>query len=597
MNNKALKERMKMKKTISIILAVIMLLSCLSLGASAAKKSDYTPLYDKDTPVVLLHGIGQNDTYVYNEDGTIMKDKDGGEATGWPLETDLEGLLKPIIPKLLLSIFTRRDSGLKEAMKEGGKKLLWALEKDNEGNYKYDVRPIHYTCPMSEMPADVKSMYYNRMPMQRCKDIIGEDMVYVFGYDSVGDIDKTTRELHKFITETVLPQTGADKVNLCPISMGGSVAVSYLDMFPEDHKLIKKIVYIVPATDGSEIVGDLYTANLSTQDNSVLYGSLLPAIMGEGYLADLIGIALRFLLPEKVLKDALVGLTEGLVEGALRTSTQLWATCPDKHYAAAREKWLSQPEYKTVADKVDRFMKARANFESNTEKLIANGTKIYDIVCYGLELFPLSKDYKTVNSDGILHCTSTSMGATFAPLGTTLGEGYKAVGTYCKNPAHNHLSPDGTVDPTTGLLPCRTWYFKNQSHMDLQYNNVAINLAIELMTDENMLDVYSNPAYPQYNGERYTRTVDNRIRDYNKIDKSTLSAESIAEIESAIALCNKVKAETVIVESDWEDAEKALETAFINAGIIKVEEESVFIKGLDIVFGTANDVLGKVFDK
>ena len=585
-----------MKKTISIILAVIMLVSCIPFAASA-QGDVYTPLYDKDTPVVLLHGIGQNDTYVYNEDGTIMKDKDGGDATGWPLETDLEGLLKPVIPKLILSVFTRKDSGLKEAMKEGGRNLLWAIEKDNEGNYKYDVRPMHYTCPMSEMPDDVKSMYYNRMPMQKCKDIIGEDMMYVFGYDSVGDIDKTTKELHKFITETVLPQTGADKVNICPISMGGSVAVSYLDMFPEDHSLIKKIVYIVPAINGSEIVGDLYTANLSTQDSKVLYGELLPAVMGEGYLADLIGIALRFLLPEKVLKDALVGLSEGLVEGALRTSTQLWATCPDEAYATAREKWLTQPEFKTIANKVDRFMQARANFESNTAKLIAGGTQIYDIVCYGLELFPLSKNFKTVNSDGILQCTSTSMGATFADLGKTFGDDYKAVGTYCNNKTHNHLSPDGTVDPTTGLLPCTTWYFKNQSHMDLQYNNVAIELAVELMTDDNMIDVYSNPAYPQYNGERYTRTVDNRIRDYNRMDKSSLSAENIAEIESAIAQCRKVKAQTIIVEADWDNASATLETAFINAGIIKAEKKSILESGLDILMSAGNKALSKVFDK
>lgn len=586
-----------MKKIISIVLVTLMLVSCLPLAASAEEKSSYTPLYDKETPVVLLHGIGQNDTYVYNEDGTIMEDKDGGEATGWPLETDIPGALKPVIPKLLLSIITRKDNGLKDAMRQGGKKLLWAIEKDNEGNYKYDVRPMHYRCPMSEMPSDVRDMYYRRMPMQGCKDIIGEDRMYVFGYDSVGDIEKTTKELHKFITETVLPQTGAKQVNLCPISLGGSVAVSYLDMFPEDHKLIKKIVYIVPAINGSEIVGDLYTANLSTEDNSVLYGTLLPALLGEGYLADLLGIVLRFLLPERVLKDAVVGLSEGLVEGALRTSTQLWATCPDEHYAEAREKWLSQPEFKTIADKVDRFMKARANFENNTAKLIAGGTKIYDIVCYGLELYPLSRNFRAVNSDGIIQCTSTSMGATFADLGENLGDGYKAKGTYCSDPTHNHLSPDGTVDPTTGLLPCTTWYFKNQSHEELQYNNVCINLAIELMTDDNMIDVYSNPAYPQYNGERYTRTVDNRIRDYNNMDKSSLTAENIAEIEAAIALCNKVKAETIIIESDWEAAEKALETAFINAGIIKVEEESVFVKALDILFGTANSILGKVFDK
>ena len=133
--------------------------------------------------------------------------------------------------------------------------------------------------------------------------------------------------------------------------------------------------------------------------------------------------------------------------------------------------------------------------------------------------------------------------------------------------------------------------------MDLQYNNVAIELAVELMTDDNMIDVYSNPAYPQYNGERYTRTVDNRIRDYNRMDKSSLSAENIAEIESAIAQCQKVKAQTIIVEADWDNASAALETAFINAGIIKADKKSILESALDILMSAGNKALSKVFDK
>ena len=52
-----------MKKIISIILAVIMLVSCVPFAVSAqVEESVYTASYDKDTPVVLIHGIGQNST-------------------------------------------------------------------------------------------------------------------------------------------------------------------------------------------------------------------------------------------------------------------------------------------------------------------------------------------------------------------------------------------------------------------------------------------------------------------------------------------------------------------------------------------------------
>ena len=116
------------------------------------------------------------------------------------------------------------------------------------------------------------------------------------------------------------------------------------------------------------------------------------------------------------------------------------------------------------------------------------------------------------------------------------------------------------------------------------------------MTDDNMIDVYSNPAYPQYNGERYTRTVDNRIRDYNRMDKSKLSAENKAEIEAAIALCEKVKDETIIVESDWEEASKALETALVNAGIITIAEKPLYEQALDVFLGASNSILSGLFD-
>ena len=61
-------------------------------------------------------------------------------------------------------------------------------------------------------------------------------------YDDRPEFDRLIRDgkLGKF--NVVIPKTGTDKVNLCPISMGGSVAVEYLQMFKEDYDIIKNIV-------------------------------------------------------------------------------------------------------------------------------------------------------------------------------------------------------------------------------------------------------------------------------------------------------------------------------------------------------------------
>lgn len=584
-----------MKKTISIFLAFLMAFSCLGIFASAQEENTYTPDYDTETPVVVLHGIGQNNTYILDEDGNRKVDGSGDYITGWPLEINVGALVSRVLPNLFFSILTRGDNGLSKAMKEGAYELLYAIHKDNEGNYENDVEVPCYECPMSEMPSEVREHIYDMIPLRKCGQIIGEDNLFYFGYDSLGDIQATTDRLHKYINEVVLPQTGADKVNLCPISLGGTVAVNYIDKYTEDHDLIKKMVYVVPAVDGSDIVGDVLTGNLSIYDEDTLYEKLLVTLMGDTFTTYMLNVVLR-ILPTDVLIDALLGLCEGAVEAAIRNTTQIWALCPTEYYPEARAKWLADDEHAVIREKVDAFMKSRADFAENTASIAEKGGKSYDIVCYDLELFPLSADYKTTNSDGIIQSASTSMGATFADLGTTLGENYTAAGTHCNNPAHNHLSPDGMVDPTTGLLPCTTWFFKGQSHEGLAHNDVVLNLATELMTDDNMVDVYSNPvAYPQFNGARSTRNVNRDISLWESADKSLYSAEEIAAIDEAITVINGLKKETVIDTEKWNNAEKALNDALVSAGVKESSVPGNFEQLITCLFKqlnkTVNDIM------
>ncbi len=589
-----------LKKALSVVLCFIMVFSMTAVFSSAedAPANAYVPDYDRETPVIVIHGIGQNDTYVVDDEGNKTYDKDGNEINGWPLELNLTGALAEIIPNLLLSLFTRQDSGLSEAMKDGASKLFYAIEKDNEGNYINNIDVPCYFAPVSEIPEEKREMYYNRIPIQECGEIIGEDKLYFFGYDSLGDISETTKRLHSYVL-TVLEQTGADKVNLCPISLGGSVAVSYLDMFKEDHSLINKIVYIVPAIDGSELVGDLLTGNVSVfTSDEALYEELMVNLMGDTWTTYLINMLLR-ILPSGVLRSALNGLLEGVVENVVVKSTQLWATCPTKDYEIAREKWLMKDEYASIRAKVDTFMQARANFEANQNDILAKGGQLYDIVCYDLPMMiPLTAEYKTSNTDCILHVESTSMGATIADLGETLGEDYKAAGTYCKNPAHNHLSPDGMVDATTGLLPCTTWYFKGQSHEMLQYNDICLKLGTQLMTDRNMVDVYSNPvAYPQFNGARITRYTNWKIEDWEKADKSGMTAEQIAAVEAIIAEIRAMEAETVIDTEKWNAAELALEQALVDVGVHESGEPSCAENLFTEIFKGMNKAVNKVCEK
>ena len=598
---------MKFKRAVSLIVALVMVCSVMLVPVSAKETatgsatayaiSDYVADYDRDTPVIIVHGMSQNDTYLLNEDGTRMTDKNGDYITGWPLEIDVMGLLKEALVPLLTSVVSRSDAGLTEAMKKGAYEALYAIHKDADGNYLTPVEVPCYEYPMSEMTEEIKEYYYNILPLQGLAEIVGEENIYYFGYDSFGDVIGETEKLHHYIHDVVLPQTGADQVRLCNISLGGTIGVNYLETYPEDNFLIKRMLFVIPAIDGSDIIGDILTNNLSIiHDDEMLYSEFLPSLLGKTPLAYLLNIVLR-ILPKDVLKSALGGLAEGVVEAGVRSTTIIWALCPTDYYEEAREKWLSDEEYALIREKVDYYMQARANFGDNIYKLKEGGTEVFDIVCYGGGMFPLCKDYNVTNGDGIVHSTSASMGATFADVGKTLPEDYVAAGTYCNNPAHDHISPDRTVDPTTGLLPCTTWYIKNQDHEKLPNNDVALKMAFDIMTDENIDDVYSRPdVYPQYNEGRLVHMAREYLEIWENADKSQLSDSEIAYVQKAVDEVNKQLSETVVVTENWKEAEEELRIALISVNLLENTDPTSAEKTFTSVLQGVNEGFNFVFD-
>ncbi len=585
----------QIKKSIAVLLSVVMIFSSLVIMTSA--KSDYVPDYDTETPVIIVHGMSQNNTYLVDENGNWAKDDKGAYITAWPLRIEIPALLKTALLPLLSAIIFRRDMGLADALYKAAHEALWVVEKDTKGNYTNNIEVPCYECPMSELPAEVKEEYYKFIPIQELGEIVGEDNVFYFGYDSLGDVISTTEHLNYYIHNVVLPKTGAKQVKICSISLGGTIAVKYLEEYPEDYELIKKVVFVEPALDGSNIIGDLLTDNLSFYNEEDLYENIIVGLLGDTYTSYLINMVLR-ILPKDVLMNALRKLAAGVVDIAARNSTIIWALCPTAYYEEAREIWLQGEEYDYLRAKVDDFMEARANFKDNLFALMDTGCIVADVACYDVNLFPICKDYKTTNADRVIHAASTTMGVTFADLGTTLGEDYKAAGTYCSNPEHNHLSPDGMVDTTTGLIPCSTWLFKGQAHELLPYNDVALKLAIRIMTDNNMVDVYSNPeAYPQFNNGRLTRTINEYKLAWDEADKSAVSDADKAAVEAAIAEVNTLLNETVVDVEAWNTAEANLGKALAAAGIIDDPEPSAIENALTTITKNANRVVNTVYSK
>lgn len=115
---------MKSRRVISLFLALVMLFS---ITATAAD-SGYVADYDTETPVIIVHGMSQNNTYLVDENGEWIPDETG-YVTAWPFEIDVMPLVKRALPNLLASIATRKNIGLTDAIYEAHTKLSALLKR------------------------------------------------------------------------------------------------------------------------------------------------------------------------------------------------------------------------------------------------------------------------------------------------------------------------------------------------------------------------------------------------------------------------------------------------------------------------------------
>jgi len=409
------------------------------------------------SPTVVIHGIGQSKTYLYEND-EIAVDEDGKQITGWPIYANTKYIIKNLLWPLVKMLVTQRDDGFVESFRKTLEGTLYVNAFDSNGKNIYDVRVKKYPQSVAKCTDEDKEEIYGNVPIDGFSKVAGENHLYYFAYNSFGNNSEITDELYNFIGQ-IKRETGHDKINVVAISLGGTIANSLFDRYPELYPSLDRVVYIVPALDGSNIVGDIYLGKLSTSDE-MLYKNLLPKLVGgaEGYLLN----AVIRMMPKQILLDTLDATVDGLTNVILRNCTTMWSLVPEAYYDEAVSRVLPGEENAEMRRQVEVYHRAQVNRFANIEKMRAAGAEVFDIVDYDYQLYCLVPSYDKSNADGIIHAESTSMGAKFAKIGETLGEGYVQQGTHCKNTAHNHLSPDGVVDASVGLLPDYTFYFKGQ---------------------------------------------------------------------------------------------------------------------------------------
>lgn len=633
-----------MKKFIAILLSVALIVPMV-LVPTFADEADQPIVRSADSMecafaegtnslVVFVTGIGQSYSYLFDEsytqdgafeNGTLQDYEnyapliaEGKYLSRWNLFNSFDEVFSDkstimtivgAVMELLVSSVLRVNIIDQDKIDSLVRDLFHFNIVGEDGNGDPRVVTPRYAMPVSEFPgvvledgtfeSEAKNRFYSSIP---CKDIAEEkfgenfeDYLYVFNYNAFSYTSKNIEGLHDFV-ETILAnnKVGAEDIVLVPMSMGASVVTAYMDAYPtvaQNH--IRRVVSIVGAWDGSDVVADLLAGDFCDNSADLFYNGLIADLVGEpwGYV---INIALR-LFPKHILRGFIDMALSAIATELLCATPSLCNLIPVDKYDSVSHLIKSD----VVKAEADNFQAAKKKLNETMSALEAEGVTFSFISGYGLPFGAITTDYKAfgfmknaplTNSDEIINIDSTAPGTSFV-----------AAGSKFEDTEGRELSPDGSIDISTTYRKESSWFFYQQKH-ELEYNNVAISLALELATghvktvadcDDPEEDEY---YFPQFNGARNLRDYQRyNLPDLERYCKETgyvLTAEQQAVLDAADKM-----AENPICNPEVDEPYiEAVNDMLVEIGVYSAEEEPGFFdKALNTVLKGANDITYKVF--
>ncbi|NLO45348.1 MAG: hypothetical protein GX107_02465 [Clostridiales bacterium] len=431
-------------------------------------------------PTVIVPGIGQSKTVQLDEKGNVIK-------TSWPLDIDMKLLKKKLIPSAVRMLLFRHDLGFSKKLKSVLCEALDPLKCNSDGSQKNNIKVVSYNYSMAECSAEEKRFIRKMVPFERFADLVGDDHVFYFSFNPFGRAYETIELLHDYIA-MVKEKTGHDKVNIIPISLGGTIVTSYLDKYASDGD-IHRVVGIVSAFDGSTVFSDILSKNIDLDNYEELFVNLL----GKGDGGKLTAMLKK--IPKKLVKLYINIILDSFIETVLLNSPMMWGILPAEQYQELSRRFLSGKQHEKLLKRTDEAWRVRSDFPALVKKARDHGIEMFSLCGYNIRLFAVASDH--VTSDMIVDTKSASMGAFCAPPGGTLPDGYVQQNTFCS--AHDHISPDNAVDASAGALPDTTWFYKNMDHEGCAVCDNLLTLAGLLISGDEITDVFSSPDYPQFN--------------------------------------------------------------------------------------------------
>ena len=511
-----------MKRMIAAMLCAAVLFELCGIAASAVKK-------DKN-PIILISGFMCSNLFV--DYGTPVQEK------VWPPDVSkITGIIKNDISDLAPALFGLvfgETEHFGKVLGDGMADVLEKLRLNPDGSSVYPV--THYIndprySTVEYMRKNCPENIYEKKFSNYIADAHNPSEVFVFQYDSRLDAVTVAQEFRSFV-DAVREYTGAEKVNVFALSYGGLIVSTYLTLYGEENAL-KRIVMSVPALGGTALPDSLLRCktdfDLQTTVRffeTVLSGESDFARLFEGRSADVVNSIANALCSVAMEKVVYWG--------------SLWSLCSPQFYDELKNDYLETEANAELTEKTDFVQyKVRTELKQTFEKCRSQGMSISILCASGSPLVTGGG----FNGDFILPASGVS-GAVCAPLGSRFSDGYKAVGTSCNDPGHNHVSPSMEIDASSCYLPENTWFIDGQYHGQYYYEKYTRNLVTKLLLTDEIADIYSDPRYPQFELSQHSyRTLH---AAFNRSPSGYLSADDTALTVTNLSESNYIKVFSVV---------------------------------------------------
>lgn len=470
-----------MKKFICILLCVV--LTVIGCGGAAFAAIDEKSEIS-EYPVIIVPG--------YSGSALVMTDENGEVSDVWGLSTDdiIDRVLSRIAEigiGLGASAFGNTDY-IASVVGEELIELFEPIRCNPDGSSVYNIS-TKYTTAEETNRANLLEIHpgggyqHEHEIMTKVAEYAGDENIYNFTCDfRFGAVACATR-LDEYVQD-VKAHSGKDKVNILAVSHGGQVTATYLSLFGYKQD-VDNAVLTVPAIGGAALLYDLLSLTGELDELNLLHFIENGMKWENDYHWLVEAQQLGFL------DDIIMSIMPYAYE-AVGNWTSLWDFSPADHYEELKEMWLDPVENAKIIKTSDYMHETvMPGFWTTLQRCESD---------YGMNVAILAGHGNSAtsgwqkDSDGIIP-TDAATGAYCAPYGERFADGYTQ-----KNPCNGKykVSPDMTVDVSVAYMPDDTWFVDGLFHGMTYADYYSRNLMITALLTDEIEDVYSDPAYPQF---------------------------------------------------------------------------------------------------